>query len=86
MNALRISKDGRNLHHYCDKCKGDELHLIVAHQYKPNSVIYFYYCFACWEKWDGLNKKKLATEDFKGFVGEMTNEKWNEFNKWADYE
>jgi len=85
MTALRIKKSGRELHHYCEKCKGDELHLIQAHEYKLNSVIYFYFCQTCYVKWEVLNKKQLTTDEFTGTVGEMNNDKWNEFNKWADY-
>lgn len=86
MNATRIPKDGRYLHHYCKDCKGDEVHLIQVAEYRKNTVLYNYFCQRCSKKWEALNKIKLAEEDFYGTVGEMTNEKWNEFNVWGDYE
>lgn len=85
---IRIPKNGMVLHHYCDKCKGDELHLINVAQYKVKSVVYHYWCITCWEKWNVLKKiaEKLPIEipeKFYGNVGEMSGDKWEEFIKWS---
>lgn len=91
MNALRIKKDGRYLHYYCEVCKSDELHLIQVHRYEMYKVVFAHFCTKCFIKHE--NKKSLlksgfinSLEDFYGTIDEMDNEDWNNFNKWADYE
>jgi len=85
MKAIRIDKEGAYMHHFCKKCNGDTIHIIQVAHYQLNKVVYIYGCMECFDKWDEIEKhnkkRKFIIEhgDFEGVVGEMANEKWNEF-------